>query len=73
MRGSPFNVFSTSTRWPACASCHGQGKPQPILSGQRASYIAERLRHWKGDGKEIDAEINADGTGYESDVKLSVR
>lgn len=40
---------------PACASCHGQGKPQPILSGQRASYIAARLRHWKGDGKEIDA------------------
>ena len=40
---------------PACASCHGTGKPQPILSGQRASYIAARLRHWKGDGKEIDA------------------
>jgi cytochrome c553 len=40
---------------PACASCHGVGKPQPILTGQRASYIAARLRHWKGDGKEIDA------------------
>lgn len=40
---------------PACASCHGSGKPQPILTGQRASYIALRLRSWKGDGKEIDA------------------
>ena len=40
---------------PACASCHGPGKPQPILTGQRASYIALRLRNWKGDGKEIDA------------------
>ncbi|SEL88037.1 Cytochrome c553 [Sphingomonas palmae] len=40
---------------PACASCHAPGKPQPILTGQRASYIAARLRHWKGDGKENDA------------------
>lgn len=40
---------------PACASCHGPGKPQPILAGQRAAYLAARLRNWKGDGKEIDA------------------
>lgn len=42
---------------PACASCHGAGKPQPVLSGQRAGYIAARLRHWKGDGKEIDVRL----------------
>lgn len=40
---------------PACASCHGPGKPQPILTGQRASYIAQRLRDWRGDEKVIDA------------------
>ena len=40
---------------PACASCHGPGKPQPVLAGQRASYIAARLRHWRGDGKQVDA------------------
>ncbi len=40
---------------PACASCHGPSKPQPILAGQRAAYLAARLRNWKGDGKEIDA------------------
>ncbi|MEH3103317.1 MAG: c-type cytochrome [Sphingomonas phyllosphaerae] len=42
---------------PACASCHGAGKPQPLLVGQRADYIAARLRYWKGDGKEIDARL----------------
>ncbi|KTT73757.1 c-type cytochrome [Sphingomonas endophytica] len=42
---------------PACASCHGAGKPQPVLTGQRAGYIAARLRYWKGDGKEIDARL----------------
>ncbi|KQN92814.1 cytochrome C [Sphingomonas sp. Leaf231] len=42
---------------PACASCHGAGKPQPVLAGQRAGYIAARLRYWKGDGKEIDARL----------------
>ncbi|PZQ59890.1 MAG: cytochrome C [Sphingomonas taxi] len=42
---------------PACASCHAPGKPQPVLAGQHASYIAARLRAWKGDGKEIDARL----------------
>ncbi|MFK3889105.1 c-type cytochrome [Sphingomonas sp. NPDC079357] len=42
---------------PACANCHGAGKPQPLLVGQRATYIAARLRYWKGDGKEIDARL----------------
>ena len=42
---------------PACASCHGADKPQPVIAGQRAGYIAARLRYWKGDGKEIDARL----------------
>ncbi|MEG3091741.1 c-type cytochrome [Sphingomonas sp. PB1R3] len=40
---------------PACASCHAPGKPYPVLAGQRASYIAERLRHWQGDKNIVDA------------------
>lgn len=40
---------------PACASCHAPGKPQPVLAGQRASYIAARLHAWRGDENEIDA------------------
>ncbi|MBY9064485.1 c-type cytochrome [Sphingomonas yunnanensis] len=42
---------------PACASCHAPGKPQPVLAGQRAVYLAERLRHWRGDEKVIDARL----------------
>lgn len=41
---------------PACASCHAPGKPQPVLNGQKAEYIAQRLRHWRGEGpKSVDA------------------
>ena len=40
---------------PACASCHAPGKPYPVLAGQRASYIAQRLRHWRGDETVVDA------------------
>jgi cytochrome c553 len=40
---------------PACASCHAPGKAQPVLAGQRAGYIAARLRHWRGEKGEIDA------------------
>lgn len=40
---------------PACASCHAPGKPQPVLAGQRADYIAQRLRHWRGEETEVDA------------------
>lgn len=40
---------------PACASCHAPGKPYPVLAGQRASYIAQRLRHWRGDDTVVDA------------------
>lgn len=40
---------------PACASCHTPAKPYPALAGQKASYLAARLRQMRGDEKEIDA------------------
>lgn len=40
---------------PACASCHAAGKPYPVLAGQKASYIAARLRGWQGDKTLVDA------------------
>lgn len=40
---------------PACASCHAPGKPYPVLAGQSASYIAQRLRNWRGDETVVDA------------------
>jgi cytochrome c553 len=40
---------------PACSSCHAPGKPYPTLAGQRASYIAQRLRHWRGEETVVDA------------------
>jgi len=40
---------------PACASCHALGKPYPVLAGQSASYIAQRLRNWRGDETVVDA------------------
>ncbi len=40
---------------PACASCHAAGKGYPVLNGQRASYIAQRLRQWRGEKEVVDA------------------
>jgi cytochrome c553 len=40
---------------PACASCHVAGKPYPELVGQKAAYIAARLRHWRGAPNQVDA------------------
>ena len=40
---------------PACASCHAPGKPYPVLTGQRASYIAQRLRQFRGEEAVVDA------------------
>jgi len=40
---------------PSCVSCHAPGKAQPILTGQKAHYIAARLRQWRGDDKIVDA------------------
>lgn len=41
---------------PACASCHAPGKPYPIIAGQKAVYIAQRLRHWRGEKEVPDAD-----------------
>lgn len=40
---------------PACASCHRSGGRAPVLAGQRADYIAHRLRNWRGDEAIVDA------------------
>jgi cytochrome c553 len=40
---------------PACASCHSTGKRYPVLAGQKASYLAGRLRRWRGDKDVVDA------------------
>lgn len=40
---------------PACASCHGPGKRQPVLAGQKPEYIAQRLRDWRGEKEVVDA------------------
>jgi cytochrome c553 len=40
---------------PACAGCHTPGKPYPVIAGQRAGYIADRLRHWRGEEAVVDA------------------
>jgi cytochrome c553 len=36
-------------------SCHAPGKPYPVLAGQSATYIAQRLRNWRGDETVVDA------------------
>lgn len=40
---------------PACVSCHTAGKRYPVLEGQKASFIAARLRRWRGDEDTVDA------------------
>lgn len=40
---------------PACASCHAPGKTAPLIGGQRAAYLAQRLRTWRGEETMIDA------------------
>lgn len=42
---------------PACASCHAEGKraEYPRLAGQKAAYIAGRLRRWRGEEDVADA------------------
>ena len=41
---------------PACASCHSTTgrRVYPVLAGQRAEYLAQRLRLWRN-GEEIEA------------------
>lgn len=42
---------------PACSSCHARGKRPvyPRLDGQKAEYLAARLRRWRGDPTVVDA------------------
>jgi cytochrome c553 len=42
---------------PACSRCHAPGKrpDYPVLAGQRAEYLAARLRLWRGDETVVDA------------------
>ncbi len=42
---------------PACRSCHdaARTKPYPVVDGQKAAYIAARLRHWRGEKEVVDA------------------
>lgn len=40
---------------PACSSCHKPRTGYPVIAGQRASYIAQRLRHWRGEKEVVDA------------------
>ena len=42
---------------PPCASCHAPGKREdyPILAGQKAAYLAARLRGFRRDAHEVDA------------------
>ena len=40
---------------PACTGCHAPGKAAPIIAGQKARYVADRLHAWQGEETEIDA------------------
>jgi cytochrome c553 len=58
-------------RLPACLSCHGSGdlppglspdlpRDAPVLEGQKATYLAKRLRGWRGDPKVVEARKSTD-------------
>ena len=42
---------------PACAKCHAPGRrpDYPVLAGQKATYLASRLRQWRGDPATVEA------------------
>lgn len=48
-RGSPQAAL------PACTQCHAPSKSAPRIAGQKAQYMAERLRRWRGEDTVIDA------------------
>ncbi len=47
---------------PACSSCHASNKRPnyPLLDGQKAQYMAARLRNWRGDPTVVDARKPSD-------------
>jgi cytochrome c553 len=42
---------------PACAKCHAPGRRPhyPVLAGQKATYLASRLRRWQSEKDVVDA------------------
>jgi cytochrome c553 len=42
---------------PACAECHSAGKrpDYPVIAGQKAEYLAARLRRWRAGSNVVDA------------------
>ncbi len=54
LRGDP------ARQLPACSNCHAPGKSAPILTGQKAPYLAGRLHHWQGEETVVDARKTAD-------------
>ncbi|PEQ11446.1 cytochrome C [Novosphingobium sp. PC22D] len=45
-----------SRQLPACTQCHAPDKRAPLITGQRETYIADRLRNWRGEKTVIDAK-----------------
>jgi cytochrome c553 len=47
---------------PACSNCHAPGKrpDYPRLDGQKAHYMATRLRNWRGEETVVDARKPTD-------------
>lgn len=44
---------------PACSNCHAPGKraDYPRLAGQKADYLAGRLRRWRGEDGAVEARL----------------
>lgn len=62
LRAAPAAVVARGIRQialPACANCHAPGKREvyPILAGQKAEYLAGRLRGWRRHPHIIEARL----------------
>jgi len=56
-RSHPFITDGAPERQlPACASCHAPGKSAPLIGGQRSTYIADRLKAWRGKETVVDVD-----------------
>lgn len=49
------NAGRRDDQLPACSSCHAPGKTYPLIAGQKATYVADRLTNWRGDDTVVDA------------------
>lgn len=45
---------------PTCSGCHAPGKAAPVIHGQKASYIADRLYGWRAEPGVVDARQSSD-------------